>query len=231
MARRSDSSCRQCRGARHVCPAGPARATMILPVTGTGRGRLRARSLPACGGGPSRTSRPDEARRAARRLPSAGVHACTPSCGGLRPGSGPGQLRSRAGARGEGEDVADGRFLAGRFGQRQVRLDLVAVAAAVFLFHHIAGFGEVGDDAVGAALGDAQAGRDVAQSRARVMGDVQQHPGVAGQETPARHPLKPISISRNLLLVSNCGCRLRADTGISRRRRPRCPGVTGGSRP
>ena len=35
-------------------------------------------------------------------------------------GSGPGQLRSPAGARGEGEDVADGGFLAGRFGQRQV---------------------------------------------------------------------------------------------------------------
>ena len=90
---------------------------------------------------------PDEARRAARRLPSAGVHACTPSCGGLRLGSGPGQLRSHAGARGEGEDVADGGFLAGGFGQREVRLDLVAVAAAVFLLHHVAGFGEVGDDA------------------------------------------------------------------------------------
>jgi hypothetical protein len=33
------------------------------------------------------------------------------------------------------------------------------------------------------------------------------------------------------LLVLCFGCRLRADTGISRRRRPRCPGVTGGSRP
>jgi DNA-binding transcriptional regulator PaaX len=40
------------------------------------------------------------------------------------------------------------------------------------------------------------------------------------------------SISRNLLLVSNCECKLRADTGISRRRRRRCPGGhPGGSRP
>jgi len=37
---------------------------------------------------------------------------------------------------------------------------------------------------------------------------------------------QPLSVSRNLLLVFNCKCRLRADTGISRRRRPRCPGVT-----
>jgi hypothetical protein len=48
-----------------------------------------------------------------------------------------------------------------------VRLDLVAVAAAVFPLHHVAGRGQVGDDAVGAALGNAHAGRDVAQPHAR----------------------------------------------------------------
>jgi hypothetical protein len=53
---------------------------------------------------------------------------------------------------------------------------------------------------------------------------------VVGQEAPALHLLQT-TVSRNLLLVLNCGCRLRVDTGISRRRRPRCPGVTGGSRP
>ncbi len=52
--------------------------------------------------------------------------------------SGPGQLQSRAGAREQGRDVADGGFLAGGFGQREVRLDLVAVAAAVFLLRHAA---------------------------------------------------------------------------------------------
>jgi hypothetical protein len=53
--------------------------------------------------------------------------------------SGPGQLQSRAGAREQGQDVADGGFLAGGFGQREVRLDLVAVAAAVFLLRRVAG--------------------------------------------------------------------------------------------
>ena len=53
------------------------------------------------------------------------------------------------------EDFADGRFLAGGLRQWHVGLDLVTVAAAVLVLHHIASFGEVGDDAVGAPLGDA----------------------------------------------------------------------------
>jgi len=84
--------------------------------------------------------------------------------------SGPGQLQSRAGAREPGQDAADGGLLAGGFGQREVRLDLVAVAAAVFLLRRVAGCGQVGDDAVGAALGAARAGRDVAEPHARVAG-------------------------------------------------------------
>jgi hypothetical protein len=55
------------------------------------------------------------------------------------------------------------------------------------LLDDVAGCGQVGDDAVGAALGDAQAGREVAQPHARVVGDAQQHPGVVGQEAPVRH--------------------------------------------
>jgi hypothetical protein len=55
-------------------------------------------------------------------------------------------------AREEGQDFADGAFPAGGFGQRQVRLDLAAVAAAVLLLDEVAGSGQVGDDAVGAAL-------------------------------------------------------------------------------
>src|SRR6185369_2900569 len=57
---------------------------------------------------------------------------------------------------------------------RAAGLDLVAVAAAVFPLDGVAGRGQVADDVVGAALGDAHAGRDVAQPRARVMGDAQQ---------------------------------------------------------
>jgi hypothetical protein len=100
----------------------------------------------------------------AGRLPGC-MHARSAAVASGWPG--PGQLQSRAGAREQGEDFADGGFLAGRFGQPQVRLDLVAVAAAVFLLHHVAGFGQAGDDAVGAALGDVQAGRGVAQPHAR----------------------------------------------------------------
>ena len=67
-------------------------------------------------------------------------------------------------------------------------LDLVAVAAAVLLLDHVAGVGQVGDDAGRAAFRDVQAGRDVAQARAWVISDAQQDPGVVGQEGLARHP-------------------------------------------
>jgi hypothetical protein len=67
-------------------------------------------------------------------------------------------------------------------------LDLVAVATAVFLLDDVARRGQVGDDAVGAALGDSQAGRDVAQPHARIAGDAEQHPGMVCQETPGLHP-------------------------------------------
>jgi hypothetical protein len=74
------------------------------------------------------------------------------------------------------------------FWQQEVRLDLVAVAAAVLPLDHVAGVSQVGDDAHRAAFGDAQAGRDVAQAHPRVVNDAQQDPGVAGQESPVRHP-------------------------------------------
>jgi hypothetical protein len=83
-----------------------------------------------------------------------------------------------------------------------VRLDPVAVAAAVFLLDDVPGCGQVGDDAVGATVGDAHAGRDVKQSHARV-GDAQQNPGRGWSETPALHASQGIvqNFSRNRLLV------------------------------
>jgi hypothetical protein len=69
-----------------------------------------------------------------------------------------------------GEDFADGGFPGGGVRAAGSGLDLVAVAAAVFLLDHVAGCGQAGDDAVGAALGDVQAGRDVARPRALVGG-------------------------------------------------------------
>jgi len=44
---------------------------------------------------------------------------------------------SRAGAREEGKDFADGDLLAGGFGQREVYLDLVPAAAAVVLLDDV----------------------------------------------------------------------------------------------
>jgi len=46
----------------------------------------------------------------------------------------------------QGDDLADGRLSGPRLGYRQVGLDLVAVAAAVFLRDHVAGLGQVGDE-------------------------------------------------------------------------------------
>jgi hypothetical protein len=46
-----------------------------------------------------------------------------------------------------------------------VGLDLAAVAAAVLVLGDVPGLDEIGDDAVGGALGDARPGRDVAQPR------------------------------------------------------------------
>ena len=66
-------------------------------------------------------------------------------------------------------------------------LDAVAVAATLFVFDHIAGADKVGDHVVGAALGDADHGGDVAQPHPRVMGDAQQCPGMVGEQAPTSH--------------------------------------------
>ena len=86
----------------------------------------------------------------------------------------------------ERQDLADGTSPAVGFVERQLGSDLVVVAAAVLVFDDVPSFGEVSDDAIGGAFGDARPGRDVAQSHARVVGDAQQHPGVAAQEAPVR---------------------------------------------
>src|SRR6185437_4200296 len=87
----------------------------------------------------------------------------------------------------DGQDLADGAFPAYGLWQREVRLNVVVVAAAVLLLDHVPGLGQVREDAEGAAFGDVQAGRDVTQPHGGVVGDAQQDPGVVGQETPARH--------------------------------------------
>jgi hypothetical protein len=116
-------------------------------------------------------------------------------------------VRSRVRASEEGEDFADGGFPAGGLGQWQVGLELVAVAAAVFLLDHVAGLGETGRDAVGAALGDAQAGRDVAQPRARGRGRCTAVPGRGWSGNPS----SPCQIFTNTLTTIPSPTRWRSE--------------------
>ena len=68
-------------------------------------------------------------------------------------------------------------------------LNLVSVAAAVLDLGDVTGLSQVGDDAVGATLGDAQARGNIAKPRCRVIGDAQQDASMVAQETPVCDPL------------------------------------------
>src|ERR1700728_468682 len=98
----------------------------------------------------------------------------------------PGRSRQRIVAGQESQNLANGALPACGLWQREVRLDLVAVTAAVLLLDDVPGLGQVSDNAVGAALGDVEPGRDIAEADARVLCDAQQDSGVVGQEGPAR---------------------------------------------
>jgi hypothetical protein len=104
-----------------------------------------------------------------------------------------------------------GSWLAGS-GQREVRLDLVAVAVAVFLLDDLAGCGRAGDDAVGAAFGMPRltaASRNRGPGRARcIAGARAGRPG-----SSCFSSMRTGTVSGNVLLVSDCGCRLGAGTG------------------
>jgi hypothetical protein len=68
-----------------------------------------------------------------------------------------------------------------------MRLDLIAVAAAVLLLNDVTGRCQVRDDPVRTALGDADGSCNVPQPRTRILGDPQQDPRMVGQETPTTH--------------------------------------------
>jgi len=70
--------------------------------------------------------------------------------------------------------LADDRFPVRRIRPREVRLDLIAVAAAIFVLDDVPGVGQVGDDAVCAAFGYSQAGCDVPPPGSRGLGDAEQ---------------------------------------------------------
>ena len=85
------------------------------------------------------------------------------------------------------EQLADGAFLACRFGQRQVVLDLVPVATTVALFEHVPSLGEIGDHTERGALGDVERRRDLAETNTGIARDAQQHPRMVGEEVPRWH--------------------------------------------
>ena len=80
-----------------------------------------------------------------------------------------------------------GGFAGGGFGQREVRLDLVAVAAAVFVLDHVAGCGQVGDDALRSVMS-----RLAAMSRSRAPGSRATHSSTRAWlvRKPQLHPLR-----------------------------------------
>jgi hypothetical protein len=83
------------------------------------------------------------------------------------------------------EYLADGALLSDRYAQRQVSLDLVAVAPAVPGLDDIAAGGEVGDDAVGAAFGDVGRRGDVAEADPGSWANTR---GMVGKEAPQPSP-------------------------------------------
>jgi hypothetical protein len=80
-----------------------------------------------------------------------------------------------------------------------------------------------------------------AMSRSRTPGSRSRTPGSRAMHSSNRAggwsghssspPRRMVTISRNLLPVSNCGCRLRADTRDQPPTAAKVPGVTRGSRP
>jgi hypothetical protein len=132
--RRGEQSGGVARGAgTDAMPGSPLSAAMVWAPR-SARGTAGAGRTPASGS--IANHRPDEAGRAARRWPPAGVHSCTLGCGDLRR-SGPGRPQSRpAPARRARTSPMAGSWRAGSGCGRC--LDLVAVAAAVFLLHHVA---------------------------------------------------------------------------------------------
>jgi len=85
------------------------------------------------------------------------------------------------------QHLADGSLGTERTAQRQMPLDLVAVATTLLLLDDVTGIGEFGDDRIGAALGDVQLGGDVTQTHAGVTHDADQGTGVIGKKAPIRH--------------------------------------------
>jgi hypothetical protein len=104
-------------------------------------------------------------------------------------------------AREQGKNFPEDLLAGNGLRKRLVRHALIAVTAAVLVLADVAGHCQLSHDAVGASLGDAQAGRDVMQSHPRVVREKQQHTTVVTHEAPAAHAQNTITISGNKLRI------------------------------
>jgi len=93
-----------------------------------------------------------------------------------------------------------------------VVLNVVAVPATVFALDDVPGFGQVRDDARGAAFGDGEGGRNIAEPHVGITGDAEQRPTMVGQEVPCSHN-GTLSVSENKIWKSISGVSLHVFYG------------------
>jgi hypothetical protein len=108
---------------------------------------------------------------------------CARSCHGSTRSSGSPRRRRAE----KVEEVTDAALSADLVAQGQVALDVVAVAPAVPLLHHVAGLTEIGHDPVRGPLGDGKPRREIAQSSVRMVRKEEHRPGVGRQKAPVGH--------------------------------------------
>jgi hypothetical protein len=93
----------------------------------------------------------------------------------------------RYSAREEVEQLTDRALTECWIREREVVLDLVTISPAVTCLDDVPGIREVGDDAKGTPLGDAERRGNVPQTRARVSRNAQQCVRMVGEEVPFAH--------------------------------------------
>ena len=113
--------------------------------------------------------------------------------------------------------------------KRLVRHDRVAVAAVIVVPADVAGRCQVGHDAVGASLGDAQAGPDVMQSHPGVVREKQQHTAVVTHEAPASCPKHYHDFWKQIAGIAIVGLKIQgaaADPSTAMKPSPLSPAIT-----
>jgi hypothetical protein len=86
--------------------------------------------------------------------------------------------------------IPDRLLTISEFRQRQVALHLIAIATTFSLLDDVAGVCQIVDDGVGVPFGDAEIGRNVAQTYFRIVSDREQNSTVVGEKAPVTHQAK-----------------------------------------